>query len=241
MLITCGKCGNDVSDKARSCPKCKTPVKPLAIACPECAKELSEQDLSGDCPHCGFPLRHLRLPAFAASSPLPPAQVPKAAALECANCGCVLPPGIAADGKCPNCGFALRPERPASPGALVGGKPGAKAKAPPSYLEDSKQGAAAFKRAPLEKSRLRIAVEYLLIALLMATILLGGSYLALRGDLFGLRTSLKNASNSEETADSLDGAFSSARLWIKHAVSVVMDQFPDGSGSSPAGVEGQTR
>ncbi len=244
MLITCGKCGNDVSDKAKSCPKCKTPVKPVAIACPECGKDLSEQDLSGDCPHCGYPLRHLRLSSFSASASIPPAQVPKAAALECANCGCVLPTGIAADGKCPNCGFAMRPERPVAQGqAKASEKPKPR---PPSsaYSSDSSlsplsQPSKAKESAP--KSRLRSALDLVLIIVLLTTLIAGGSYIVLRNDLFGIRSSLRSASSAEETEESLQGSMVNARLWIKHAVSVILDQLPDGSVSGPAGVEGQTR
>lgn len=241
MLITCGKCGNDVSDKAKRCPKCKTPVKPLAIACPECAKEVSEQDLSGDCPHCGYPLRHLRLSSMAAS-PIPPAQVPKASALECPNCGCVLPSGIADDGKCPNCGFAMRPERttgqPAAKGP--GKKPARSAEPLATTYNDAKETQASdSKKARPPKSRLRKALDILTVAVLAIFILAGTIFIVLSGDLFGIRSSLRNASNSEETEETLSGSSANMRLWMKHAVSVILDQFPEKSDTTR--VESQNR
>jgi len=232
MLITCGKCGNDVSDKALKCPKCSTPVAPLSISCPECGKDVNEQDLHGDCPHCGYPLLYFRASsAVSAQQPEKPKEPPKPVFnLECPNCGCVSV-SESNSAKCPKCGFAMSPaKQPAGAGRPK----------QPSYSADSKTAKAKAPAKP--KSRLRIIGEHLLIAVLIATVFASAILMMLRYDVFGMRSALHSVSNAEETEESLKGSFSDARLWVKHAISVVLDQLPDSPAPSASkGSEGQSR
>ncbi len=235
MLITCGSCGNDVSDKALRCPKCKTPVRPLAISCPECSKDIAAGDLDSECPHCGYPLKHLRLSGSAQEAPAQPAAPPppsrpapkKPASVECPNCGLALRQDMAGGMECPDCGYGMRPEKAASAKEASASKP-------------SKQAAPPRKEAA-PKSRIRIAAECLGIVLVVCAVSFGALFLALRFDVLGMRTSLKSAAFAEETSDSIKGGFSDARLWVKHVLSVVLDQFPDEVRPSGNGVEGERR
>ncbi len=274
MLISCGKCGKDVSDKARVCPHCKTPVRPLSIACPECGGELSERDLSGACPGCGYPLSHLRLgveplppePSAPVEPPPPPQEAPKPKTLECPNCGCVLPGALSASGKCPNCGFEMRaisrkagpppeierkPERPSPPPRpVLAREERVEKEAPreaehvssrsapaPETVSPKRSAPPSGKAEEKAKSRLRGSLETFAIVGVIVAMILIGCFLALRLDFMGVKSSLRGAINAEETEESLKGAFLDTRLWIKHAISVVLDQFPD---PPPEPVEGSS-
>lgn len=55
-MITCPKCGKEISEKAKSCVYCGESFveeKPLQKACPECGREIAV-DVS-TCPYCGLP------------------------------------------------------------------------------------------------------------------------------------------------------------------------------------------
>jgi len=215
MLITCGNCGNDVSDKALKCPKCKTPVKPLAVSCPECAKDVELSSLESECPHCGYPLRYLRLPASHAAKASAASPAKPASSLECPNCGLAMrqdSPGEQPE--CPNCGFSMRPEPE--------GKPRSEAKRESKAAPPKKESV-----PPKPKTRIRIAGERLGIILAVFIVVFGGLYLALRYDVMGMKSSLKAAAFSEETSESINGSLSELRLWTKHVISVILDQLPD--------------
>jgi DNA-directed RNA polymerase subunit RPC12/RpoP len=189
MLITCGKCGNDVSDKALACPKCKTPVKPISIACPECGKEMAEKDLGGDCPHCGYPLSYLRTKVQLQAVPRPKPNVPA-------------------------------PQPPTYP--------------PPADIFT--------KKPPMPKSLFKGCLERVFLLLIALMFLSVALFLTLKFDIFGVKSSLRNASTTEETVESLSESMADVRLWIKHAINVVLDQFPDDVASGQkAGVEGRSR
>jgi hypothetical protein len=165
--------------------------------------------------------------------------VAKAAALECPNCGCVLPGGASASGKCPNCGFAMRPELPQAPKPP---EPKRSVFNPRSYFHYPAENAAPKpKEAEKPKSRLRMAAESLFWILLISALLMGSGYLAMKFDMLGVKSALRTASNSEETEESIKGSFSDFRLWLKHVASVFVDQFPDGASPASTGSEGQSR
>ena len=84
-------------------------------------------------------------------------------------------------------------------------------------------------------------METFIIILLIGFIISGSAFIILRLDVFGARSALKSASNSEETEETIKGSLANARLWVKQMIGVVLDQFPDNPASTQAGGEGQSR